>query len=593
MKNLIFIVNTGETYVNTYNGAEIDIEKAWIFERLEKKTGMEVLRIPMEDNLFYKYGVSVVNEKTVKLTVYSGYYENEVFWKEIYSAEACIDKTGIVEKGDCDLSFWHEYFGTEYGNRRFDELYVEKFEINDSMVELRKIFKMQLQPNPFLFFEKYSKLNSYPYKSYDISKFKNIPIPRTNRVVSKNFNEKYINYVWQHEIEVDGEVFYDLNIYSGNVKNGIIDIDEKHRIFLTSGWWGSPDGGEIGILVKNNTYGNIYNAKMKEKHPELLLDKYNGVYQYEYFLSREYIPCFEILAKAGLSDIADIMLDSYNEFLFKKRDNYYSSMWGHEINIWGKNDKEILGFKLSKLRNINKDAVYKNSRYHWKHVIDERTFPQFCSDVKSIVKRNPKALESIKNIDCDVFEFLSMSDDISDKTIDYVMKQNVGCWGYYRDYIRMCKQCGKYSGGIYPKDIKHEHDVMVTYMNQLKEAKNNIAFQNMVHMPEYLSLIYDGDSDDKYCILAPRIADDLVKESYNLSHCVRSYIGNVAMGSTRIYFLRNKEQKSKSVVTLEVQRGSIRQARGKANRPLTVEESKFVRKWAIEKGLDIFAQTVL
>ena len=65
-----------------------------------------------------------------------------------------------------------------------------------------------------------------------------------------------------------------------------------------------------------------------------------------------------------------------------------------------------------------------------------------------------------------------------------------------------------------------------------------------------------------------------------------SYVDKVAKNETLIVFLRNVNEPDKSLVTVEVQNNSIVQAKGYANRPLIIEEEKFLRKWAKVKELN-------
>lgn len=563
---LEFVVYKDDKFVNTYNGEEIDFDNGFAIKRFEKKNFVKLFDEVIDDNTFFKYDVKI-NDNTVILSVYEGTFNGKNKWKEVYNVFATFGVKGIIENGDCDLDFWHELFATDLGYGTYNEENVEKFSLVDSPMEVvRNVFSFNMQTNVFLFFKKYASLRKIKQKKFDTKIF-DIPQVKINRNVGKIFDGKFINYAVQREVELDGEVFFDITVISGLVENGIMDIEKKHRYFLTEDYAYSPDNGPIGVFVSDNIYGNVYDQNMKKKYPGLMLDKYDGKYYYQYFFAKEFIPCFEILAKAGLSDYADLMLENY----YTQKINWDS------VNIYGKNDKEIFGFKLSKLKNIDINICY--SKYNW-HTYE---FPNFMRKVRFINERAPYLLD-VKDIDESLFNFIErrLNVGVSMKDIEYIKSIGTGNATLYADYLSMCQDTGKYSGGLYPNNLRHEHDVMVTYVNQLKEAKNNKQFEEVVSMPDYLDNLYEND---KYCILAPRTANDLVNESYQLSHCVRTYIKGVATGSTKIYFLREKEKKAKSLVTIEVRRGSICQARGKGNRKLTNEEEKFVSEWAQKKKL--------
>lgn len=564
---LEFLLDDGKKCINTFNGDVIEVSDLCI-KRFEKKNNITFFQRIIYDNIFYKYGIKA-KDNCVILSVYEGRYENSVIWKEVYTCTIEKGKKGIIENGDCNLDFWYEFFATNYGYSQYKEYNVCKFSLDEEPMEIvRKVFPANMQENVFLFFKKYSTLKKVKVKEFNKEIF-NIPSVKINRNVGKIFDNHYIHYAIQREVELQGEVFFDVTVISGKVYNGIMDVEDKHRYFLTEGYIYSPDGGNLGVFMSDNLYGNVYDNNMRKKHPELMLDKYNGKYFYQYFFSKEFIPCFEILAKAGFSEYADLMLDNYF--------NNKTIAWEYEINLYGKNDKEIFGFKLNKLKNFDIDICYKESS------IGHQEFLNFTRILQMINKRAPFLMD-IEGIDAELYQFIKrrLSSGITVKDINYIKSIGTSYASLYADYLAMGSEVGKLSGGLHPKNLKHEHDVMVTYINQLKEAKNNKQFEEAVSSVDYLNNLYEGE---KYCILAPRTANDLVNESYRLSHCVKTYIKNVATYNTKIYFLREKDKKGKSLVTIEVRNNRICQVRGKANRKPTKEEDNFVCEWAKNKKL--------
>lgn len=587
MRDIVFFIQTekdGEI-INSFNGQPIRYQYVFA-DRLRKKNNLHVYSEIIKENLFYKYETEAI-DGAVCLYVYEGHLERDCsVWEKVYTAKADISHTGIEETGDCDIHFWHEYFATGLGAGHYDEWRVSEFEMNDGMKEVRKVFLMELAQNPFIFFEKYKYLKKYFQRDFDKSIF-DIPMQKINNAVGKVYDGEYINYVIQHEVELAGDVFFDLKVLSGRVENGIINVEKKNRFFITSGFWHSPDGGDISVLVKQNTFGPLHNQKMAKAHPEFLFSNYDGQYTWQYVLSRGFIPCFEILAKAGQSYLADIMLDTYYKTRYKNshnKDYIASSNEWQGINIWGKNDKEIFGFKMSKLKNMTEEAyeVADASNFAYRKYLN---FTLVIRQIKRIIDRNPFALERHGAIYGELFKFLSNCEDISEKTIEYIKQRRFDEYNAYIDYRRICNYMKMCSGGLYPDNIKREHDVMVAYMNQLKQAERNQKFEEIVLSSGYKELLYNGDGEDGYCILAPRKPSDIADEGYRLHHCVQSYIPSVCNGSTKIYFLRRKNRKGSSLVTIEVKGIIIKQARGSCNRSVTKEEKTFIDKWASEKNL--------
>lgn len=583
---LEFITHFDDKYVNTLNGKLYEpsllSQNREIFFKRDKDT---IVFGIIEDNTFYKYSV-IEENNSLKLIVYKGIFNWNTEWKPIYSISIDLTSYKVTEEGQCDLDFWHEFFGTCYGMLKYREKYVKLFSLdNDSMKNIRKVFPLQLQENPFLVFKKFQTLKKFKKRYFDESIF-NIPNVKINRMVGKKYDGTTINYTLQREIELGGEVFFDVTVITGPVKNGMIDIQEKHRFFITKDFIYSPDGGDAGVFSLQNTVGIVHSTKLKKKYPELMLDKYDGKYFYQYLFSKEFIPVFEILSKAGYQKLADLFLSEYYEEYNEKEIQSYETVYG--INIYGKNDKEIFGFKMSKFKNIDPDAITSGpNRYSGSR------FSDFIKKIKTINKYSSNLLDNFY-IDGYLFDFLyqnARNDNAVDfKTVDYLKSIGTYKSNLYLDYLRMCKNAKRFSGGLYPKDLKYEHDVMISYTNQLREAKNNIQFKEQVDSPEYKSLLYEGS---EYCILAPRVANDLVNESYCLHHCVRSYISDVATGHTRIYFLRKRNSKATPFVTIEVKNDEICQARGIYNRLISATELAFINEWCEEKGISISRYCVI
>jgi hypothetical protein len=78
---------------------------------------------------------------------------------------------------------------------------------------------------------------------------------------------------------------------------------------------------------------------------------------------------------------------------------------------------------------------------------------------------------------------------------------------------------------------------------------------------------------------------DLINEGNELSHCIASYIDRVISDRCKIFFLRDREDIAKPLVSIEVANENIRQARGYANRKVREEEKEFIKEWAKKKEL--------
>ena len=573
-EKLHYFVKYNNKIINTYNDCVCSKNDIFSYKtaRLERKHNIVFFPNIIKDNLFYKYNVKQIND-TIILTVYEGTYNGSIKWKDIYNVSATFGVQGIKEQGYCDLEFWHEYFSTQYGNSSKNEKDVDLYSItNNPMYIVRKVFNTHLEVNVFLFFENYKNTKKLFDKKYDINIFKDIPMPKINRnvgFISKNDEPVY--FFWQREITINNEPFLDVVVMYGTVKNGIMDIIEKHRFFITENYAYSPDGGDLAILVNPELHGTFFYKDIAKHCPKLMIDKYEGKYFWAYFFSKNYIPAFEILAKAGFYQLADNLLECYHSyqpsFYSIVRSLYNDNCFEH-INIFGKNDKEIFGFKLNKLNKLDFKI----------------TMLQDIFRIKRINFYNPNIL-NIK-LTRNLFEFVVMRvlDNNLYKENENLRKIGSNNYLLYNDYLNMLHNCNvDYS--LYPKNLKQDHDVLVEYTNQLKTERNNTIFKEIVSKKEYVDYCYD--EDDNYCILAPRKSDDLINESLKLHHCVRTYIESVSKGKCKIFFMRLKKQKSTSLITIEVANNRIIQAKGKFNRKLDNHELSFLTKWADNKHLTL------
>ena len=77
------------------------------------------------------------------------------------------------------------------------------------------------------------------------------------------------------------------------------------------------------------------------------------------------------------------------------------------------------------------------------------------------------------------------------------------------------------------------------------------------------------------------------KEGDTLNHCVASYIKRVVDNECLILFLRDVLSPLESLVTLEIRKNSIVQARGLHNRAITEKERMALYRFAEKKGMTV------
>ena len=91
--------------------------------------------------------------------------------------------------------------------------------------------------------------------------------------------------------------------------------------------------------------------------------------------------------------------------------------------------------------------------------------------------------------------------------------------------------------------------------------------------PEYDTVI------DEYIFMCAKTPQEIKDEAVQQNNCVASYISSVIAGNCHILFMRKKDFKEKSLITLEERHGEIVQSRGKYNRDLTDKEKTVLAKY--------------
>jgi hypothetical protein len=158
----------------------------------------------------------------------------------------------------------------------------------------------------------------------------------------------------------------------------------------------------------------------------------------------------------------------------------------------------------------------------------------------------------------------------------------------YDDYLNMQKIIYNKIKNKYPDSLKLEHDRLVMKFNLHKQYYQDkiIKFnQEKVKEIEY--------STKEYSIILPATSQDIIDEGINLHHCVGSYVEKVKDGITHILFMRKTDDIDKSLITIEFNDNSVLMVRGLQNRYIDEEEKKFIKKWAIEKNINIDDRTCL
>jgi len=147
----------------------------------------------------------------------------------------------------------------------------------------------------------------------------------------------------------------------------------------------------------------------------------------------------------------------------------------------------------------------------------------------------------------------------------------------YNDYFRMIVDMRLDLSDdkiLFPDNFKEARDAV--YKEYLLVKDKDIAKKIKDYSKLYSINTYE---DDKYIIFPAKDVESLIDESNQMSNCVRTYTEAIAAGACEIFFMREKCNVNKSLVTIEVRDNKVVQARSKFNNDLTSEQSKIVNKF--------------
>lgn len=164
---------------------------------------------------------------------------------------------------------------------------------------------------------------------------------------------------------------------------------------------------------------------------------------------------------------------------------------------------------------------------------------------------------------------------------NWVIKNSVKAYEY-RYYQNMLENLGIAFEGdfrILPKNFKQAHDDAVKAYNDMKDEQKRIEFANQLE-----KLLGLEQTIGNYTFVLPKELQELKAEGKALSHCVGSYVGNVARGETVILFVRQKDKVDNPLYTLEIRKGRIIQLRGMKNKDADADA------WEASKKLLSFAK---
>lgn len=340
------------------------------------------------------------------------------------------------------------------------------------------------------------------------------------------------------------------------------------------------------ILVNNNL--NFVNNRF-----------YRGMYGYEKIKVyedikgwREYSSWYKSLSASGK------LFSGNLKRLFENTEYKYSQLWtlaqkedDIDIRYYLNNNlpstEMLIKMKLYKLalcpKTFNRPGSFEKrfglDKSYYKFMKRYNIDVDELNVLKIYKKKDIKKIRYLSNFNSKHLKRISKYMSL-DKFIKYVKQINGIDMQTYYDYIGFLEDLElnlKNKKYLFPENIKEAHD---KYEKQIQIRGEDVIEKNI--SKRYKELERNRFSDNKYFITPARSIGELEDESKQQNNCVRTYAKGYSKGECDIYFMREENLPSKSLVTVEVQDNQIVQSRTKFNYNTDREQQRFLKRWEYE-----------
>lgn len=402
-----------------------------------------------------------------------------------------------------------------------------------------------------------------------------------------NVIEDIEDYITRYEVnerkELIARVFYFRKIYNKLEMKFRTQLFEVVRLNV-----------DRDIAIKKDTYWVMCTGW---RHAEGYRDWKRDNDRFSYYRDNYFHDCFlyDIVQRTNLKNILSKTKYKYSAMDIVARNGGIDTIGF--LRLWEMYPKVELLAK-AKCFNLIKDLIYRGNKYS-------------VNGVMKLIEENKKSLRLIADMDLSVSEFkmavkyhltdkkiikmavkcdmfLDVKTNQAVKIIQYLSKQNCRCHEY-SDYLDTASNLGmdlNNNNIRFPKNIHKAHDDAMDKYEIVKDEKINKQIGDF--SKDLQKYVYE---DNNLMIRPASSQQELIDESRQLDHCVRTYGEKMAKRETSIFFIRKKKNLKKSFVTLELKEGIVVQVRGYKNNvhnPLDQSVIDFVHKWEQKFRLEGF-----
>ena len=314
----------------------------------------------------------------------------------------------------------------------------------------------------------------------------------------------------------------------------------------------------------NTTYGKlIFDKRPIYLYTDNINDLKNTIYKYTRIWETK-----DILDKELYHSIAELTIHPLYYPQFEYLVNYKLYNLALEVPHWfkeGHNFKEIFGIDKHYLpmmvnNNINSSELYL---LRLAPSLDYSSIEYFAS---YLLFYQDEIIELIKDYKINL-----------SKLKKYIEKHHNFNFYEYLDYLHMSRQIGldlDNKNVLFPKDLERAHLELYSQIEVEEDPEINKKIADIANL-----LSVNKYEDDKYVIYPVSSIAELIDESKQQKNCVRIYYDRIASYQCQIYFMRKKQDLTKSFVTIEVRNNHVAQASTKYNKEPSKQALKIINKW--------------
>ena len=368
------------------------------------------------------------------------------------------------------------------------------------------------------------------------------------------------------------EVSATLDIYNSDVIESICTDDEiEHRI-SNSISYSKRIGIESVICIKKTKIINLHNKKIYShiefKERTNIFDDWGYIYTSNLELLKDtklfkYIPLWKCIDyfKRHRVKAKDVIYYSLNNKCFEYLINYkLYNLAFNEIEYKG-SFKKTFGVGKEYL-----DFMVENNIDTYDLEVLRLLKVKDYSLIRSVSARW-KYIKSLKELNEYNINLLDLLKYFKDKKLDYDLLEK------YIYYIKLLLNLDiniKDKEYLYPDDF-YEVCNIAEELNNYRIEENIEKVGNTLEINKY--------EDDKYIIYPPKTIGSIIDEATQQGNCLADYIVDYSEGKSHIYFMRKKDEKEKSLVTIEVNNNQVIQARARFNEDPSDEQIRVIENW--------------